>query len=243
MPRRCRNYILFFLLIFLLPSSKIFAATIGFSDLNKNYKVGDIIKITVSVSSSQSINAVAANLNFSEDILSLISISKEESKIDFWPVEPKFLKSKNEISFEGVVFGGTKTEKNKLLTFIFKAKEVGLTSIYFSDVSILANDGSGLDIYSDSNPPVLLININKASIVDSKKPVKKQLGKINKKTEQEMTQNVLNFNDQLKLFDLYILWLLFIIIILILEKIKKYMEDEINKKESNLKASNKEKEL
>jgi len=95
------------------------------------------------------INAAEATLNFSNDLLTITSLSKSGSIFELWTVEPAF--SGDSITFGGGVIGSFSGSSGKLLTVNFKAKKQGEAQVIFSDGRILAADGEGTDIFSGSS--------------------------------------------------------------------------------------------
>jgi hypothetical protein len=126
------------------------AATLSFSPQFGTYKVGSIITASVMVSSAdKTMNAASGRITFPADLLSVSSLSKTGSIIDFWAQEPSYSNTDGVINFEGAVlppwFNGS---SGKLLTISFKVKAPGMASVNFSTGTVLAADGSGTDITS-----------------------------------------------------------------------------------------------
>lgn len=151
MARKNKNLYLFlilFIISFFINLNKVSAATLNFSPSSGTYDIGDVIKIEISVSSAQSINAISGNVFFPNDILSLSSLSKDSSIINLWTHEPSFSGNNGLINFEGVIFNGYSGKNGNIITLFFNVKSEGTAILKFSDVSILANDGKGTDIFS-----------------------------------------------------------------------------------------------
>jgi len=170
-------FFLFFIISFFININKVLAATINFSPISGTYNVGDTIKIKVIVSSDKSINAVSGKISFSNDLLSLTSLSKSSSIVDLWAQEPSFSNSTGTASFEGVILNGFMGNTGNIITLIFKAKSIGIASLKFSNVSILANDGNGTDIFS-GDLFIGSINIEKNNKVDKQEPEAKKIEEI-----------------------------------------------------------------
>ena len=141
-------YLFLFLILFFFNINKAFSATIDFSPISSYHGVGDIFKIKVNISSDQSVNAVAGNISFSKDILSLVSLSKSSSILNLWPHEPSFPNDNGFISFDGVILNGFTGNNGNIVTLVFKAKREGVATLKFYNVSILANNGKGTDVFS-----------------------------------------------------------------------------------------------
>ncbi len=140
----------------------VFAANIGFSANISTYNVGSTINVKVYVSSNSSINAIAANIQFPKNLLSLLSISKTGSIINLWAQEPVLSNTYGTGSFEGVVLKGYSGNYGKAVTLVFRAKAVGKAMISFKSASILANDGNGTEVLNKKG--VINLNISKATI-------------------------------------------------------------------------------
>jgi hypothetical protein len=143
-------FFLSFLTFYFFGSNITSAATLSFSPQFGTYKVGSIITANVMVSSAdKTMNAASGRITFPVDLLSVSSLSKTGSIIDFWAQEPSFSNTDGTINFEGAVlppwFNGS---SGKLLTINFKVKAPGTASVTFSTGSVLAADGSGTDITS-----------------------------------------------------------------------------------------------
>ncbi len=151
MARKNKNLYLFlilFIISFFINLNKVSAATLNFSPSSGTYSIGDVIKIDVSISSDQSINAISGNVFFPNNILFLTSLSKDSSIINLWTHDPSFSNDDGLINFEGVIFNGYSGKNGNIITLFFNVKSEGNAILKFSDVSILANDGKGTDIFS-----------------------------------------------------------------------------------------------
>ncbi|MGI9118280.1 MAG: cohesin domain-containing protein [Minisyncoccia bacterium] len=134
-------------LFFGFSNTFVFAAKLDIVPTFGSVTVGDNIKVRVVLSSTdQSANAISGVVSFSKDLLTLNSISKSDSLVSLWPVEPTYSNSNGTANFEGVVLNGYKGGNGTVLTLFFKAKSAGVATIKFNDASVLANDGQGTQI-------------------------------------------------------------------------------------------------
>lgn len=136
------------------------AATL-YSSLSPNsYENGTfILDVYVSSNSSESVNAVSGDVSFPQDKMEVISLVKNDSILDLWINNPSFSNDSGEIKFNGVVLDKKYfSEKNKIISIIFKIKDIGISQIYFSDGQILADDGKGTNILKELDSNTLLIN-------------------------------------------------------------------------------------
>lgn len=147
--RRNKNHILAAAIIacgfFVFPNISQ-AASLSVSTDKSQYQVGDTITTRIILSSSdQAANAVSGALAFPSDKLTAKSVSKSGSIINLWVKEPSF--SVSSVNFEGIILNPGYTGNGaRIVSATFTAKAPGTASLYFSDGSILANDGQGTDI-------------------------------------------------------------------------------------------------
>jgi phage shock protein PspC (stress-responsive transcriptional regulator) len=109
-------------------------------------EIGDRFTVSVEIQSTrQPINAVSGMLSFPENVVSVVSISKDKSIINLWTREPQI--GRNTISFEGIVLNpGFQGDNGLVFTVTFQAKSAGTALLNFSEGAILANDGRGTNI-------------------------------------------------------------------------------------------------
>jgi hypothetical protein len=152
--------------VFMFHSNSVHAATLGISPANENVSAGNTFIVRVIVDSQgQSINAVSGGLTFSNDLLTLTSISKNNSIVSLWAQDPSYSNSSGTASFQGVIlngFSGTGT----VLTVAFKAKSAGIATIGLasSSSSVLLNDGQGTNVLSGTNSDSITIKAAPAAI-------------------------------------------------------------------------------
>lgn len=140
-----------FIFIFSVFINTAYAAKLDVVPTFGSVNVGDNIKIRVVLSSSdQPANAISGSVSFSSDLLTLNSISKSDSLVSLWPVEPSYSNSSGTADFEGVVLNGYKGASGTILTLFFKANASGTALVKFSNASVLANDGQGTQILSST---------------------------------------------------------------------------------------------
>ncbi len=147
------------------------AASITFVPSVSSGSVGDTIRIRVAVSSDSSINAVSAKITYSNEILSLTSISKAGSIVNLWAQEPSYSNSTGSANFEGVVLNGYTGSSGTIVTLMFKAKAPGVASLRFSQASILANDGNGTEISSTKGTGSVTVAQATQRVVTKEEPV------------------------------------------------------------------------
>lgn len=130
--------------------TKVFAgsAYLFFTEPPTNIKVGDTFNISLKIKSTATpINAVSGIIKFSDNILKIDSVSRDNSIINIWTSNQTAYKDK--IEFEGVILdpGYIGSDAN-ILNITFTAKNSGSTKIELLEGSVLANDGFGTNILS-----------------------------------------------------------------------------------------------
>lgn len=134
---------------FFCNAQRVQAASFYFSPKAGSYQVGKNIAVSIYASAQESVNAFQGTINFPEDKLQLVSVSKSGSIMSLWVQEPSFSNTNGTAQFEGVVLNpGFTGSGGKILTLTFKAKASGVAEVFFGDGSILANDGAGTNVLS-----------------------------------------------------------------------------------------------
>lgn len=129
-----------------------FAAELNLSPSSGSYNVGDTIKVRVALSSSsQAANAVSGSLSFPKDMLTLTSLSKSDSLVTLWVIEPFYSNANGTVDMEGVMLNGYSGSNGTILTMYFLVKSTGTANIKFKTSSVLANDGQGTNILTGTN--------------------------------------------------------------------------------------------
>lgn len=130
-----------------LPHS-VFAATFSFAPASGTYTVGSVFSVGVYVGSAdRAMNAASGIVSYPEDLLEVISLSKNQSQISLWVQEPSFSNSAGTVNFEGIVLNpGYTGAQGKVVTINFRVKAQGTAAVSFASGSVLANDGLGTEI-------------------------------------------------------------------------------------------------
>ncbi|MSU60306.1 MAG: hypothetical protein EXS52_00105 [Candidatus Staskawiczbacteria bacterium] len=129
------------------------AANLYFSPSSGSYVVGGSLSVNINVSSAdQSMNAVSGVVSFPQDKLEVASISKTGSVCNLWVQEPSFSNTYGTINFECIVLNpGFTGSLGKIIGVNFRSKSQGGTALSFSSGSVLANDGNGTSILTNSS--------------------------------------------------------------------------------------------
>jgi hypothetical protein len=114
-----------------------------------NYNVGDSFSVSIyTTSTEQALNALSGRINYPSDKLSVTSVSKASSIVNFWTIDPgEYSSEPGVMRFEGIVLNpGYKGSRGTIFTITFKVKAQGTAPVNFLSASVLANDGKGTNI-------------------------------------------------------------------------------------------------
>jgi hypothetical protein len=128
------------------------AATLFVSPESKDVKVGDIFSVLVNTDSQGvAINAATADIAFDNNLLSVQSIGFSSSIFSIWPEEPSYSNTTANIHFSGGLYSpGWSGGVGAILRVTFKAKAVGQAKLAVANASVLANDGIGTNVLTNS---------------------------------------------------------------------------------------------
>ncbi|USN87821.1 MAG: hypothetical protein H6779_00020 [Candidatus Nomurabacteria bacterium] len=145
--------------MFFVVSSVALAATLQLNPGTGTYSAGQTFTTVVKVQpGGKSINAVEATLKYDPATISVVSVSKTGSAFSLWTVEPTFSNSAGTVTFGGGSPTPFSTVSN-LVSITWRAVKEGDAKVSFSDVSVLAADGQGTDVYETSSPGTFTINV------------------------------------------------------------------------------------
>ena len=122
-------------------------ASLYLSPSDGTYEVGNTFSVKVKLKSEQvPANVIGAEINFNNNELEAVSISKTGSIFSLWTTEPTFSNSSGRIVFEGGNPTAFQGSSGTIITITFRAKVSATTNIAFSSGSVLAADGEGTNI-------------------------------------------------------------------------------------------------
>jgi hypothetical protein len=172
------------LLLSFLMSDTALAATLSFTPAVGTYEKDATFSVVVYVGSiDKSMNAASGTVTFPTDKLQVVSISKNNSIIDFWAQEPTFSNTNGTIKFEGVALPpGFQGGNGRLITITFKGKSTGIADVKMNGGQVLANDGVGTSILSTvtgatftiktaTTPPPEVIDLDEETPIDETVPI------------------------------------------------------------------------
>lgn len=123
-------------------------------------EVGEEVTLQIVANADKPINAVSGTVYVPDDLLTVKSISHENSIIDLWSEEPT-------INDSGITFSGGIISKDgftgdgNILTITVSPKKEGSAKIYFENTKMLAHDGTGMNVGCINNPITLVIRPEK----------------------------------------------------------------------------------
>ncbi len=190
------SFLIYFLILFIFPIYKGETANIAFSPSTGSYNVGDTINVKVYIGTdSKSVNAIASNIKYPKETLSLLSISKTGSIINLWAQEPSFSNGEGVASFEGVMLNGYIGNSGNAVTLVFKAKAEGEARISFNSASVLANDGNGTEVLYSKGESILTIKNKGINIIPKPEVVSTEKSTLNTTISiSEIKNNTSNYS-------------------------------------------------
>jgi hypothetical protein len=136
----------------------VFSATMSVTADKSEYTEGDFVTVKVSVDTEgEAMNAVQGVLTYPYEKLTLVSITKTNSVLDFWVNKPESL-SNGKVSFDGIALSpGYTGSKGTIFTARFIADTVGVSAFDILSASILANDGVGTELLTGITRDEILV--------------------------------------------------------------------------------------
>jgi len=131
--------------IFALPSFPVHAATLKLSPTSGSYVVGDVVTVTVLVSSQEEFNAASGAIEIPSDVLRPVSISKDGSVVDIWLQEPA-VDGRGHVLFEGLIIDNFFSGNGKLFSINLEVLGEREVSLAFVSGLVLASDGLGTNV-------------------------------------------------------------------------------------------------
>jgi hypothetical protein len=124
----------------------------------QDYSINDEIGINLKIkNNSDWINAFDALVYIPNEYFEVVSVSFEDSVIDYWVENTDLVKSSDTLYLAGVTFNGFRDTEVQLAKVKLKVKKVGNVSVDIIDGRILKNDGLATEL--DSNKENLTLSI------------------------------------------------------------------------------------
>lgn len=136
------RYLILIVLFALTPVSAS-AARISLEAEPSSIGVGDLVKITVLLESSVSVNAFSGTMSYPYSVLEPVDVIDGNSLVNVWVTRPSVASANGSIAYAGITPGGFSGTKGMLFSVLFRAKVAGEANISLREVEILRNDGAG----------------------------------------------------------------------------------------------------
>ena len=135
------------------------AATISITPSTSTVAVGDIVTVTVLINANgTAINNAEGTVTFPSDLLSVLSVSKDNSIFSLWLQDPTFSNGSGTVTFNGGVPNpGYSGEGGTAFTITFEAQHAGTATIGITNAGVLANDGLGTNVLSGTTGATLTL--------------------------------------------------------------------------------------
>lgn len=137
-------------------------ASLKISPSTGTYEVGGLVDISMIVDTGgESINAVAATLQFPPDKLQVVNPAASTSFISVWVSAPTYSNTDGTVSFQGGLPNpGIKTSAGVITTITFRVKAPGKATLrYAPNAKVLRNDGNGTNILSATSTADLTLKV------------------------------------------------------------------------------------
>ena len=149
------------------------AATLTLSPSSTSVSVGNITTVSIKVNTGGlAVNNAEGVIQFPNDVLEVVSISKNSSIFTLWVEEPSFSNGAGRIVFNGGAANpGFNGSNGTIASIVFKAKKQGTASVLFTDGAVRKNDGLGTDILSSKSGSTISITTSVPVPVPTPVPV------------------------------------------------------------------------
>ena len=136
------------LLISLYPLTAQAATTLSVSPGSVQTEIGKTFSVNININAGEAINAASGTVSYPTAILDVSSISLSGSIFSFWTDTPS---SGSSITFGGGLPNPGHVGSGKLFSITFKAKAAGSGTISITNGKVLANNGSGSNVFSSAS--------------------------------------------------------------------------------------------
>jgi len=152
-----KNNFLIIIFLALLPAVVCFfnarevnaaSASLYLAPSSGTYVINGKFSVAVKVNTGgEVVNAAEGTINFDNNLLEVIGVSKGGSIFPFWTTEPSYSNSGGTISFGGgLPPPAHKGTAGHIMTITFRGKKTGGAQVRFASGAVLANDGKGTNI-------------------------------------------------------------------------------------------------
>lgn len=164
--------IIIFIFTLFSPSS-VEAASLYLRASSNKVTVGSLVTINLFVDTQgKTINNAEATIQFSNDLVEVVSVSSRSSIFSLWVEAPSYSNGSGRVSFNGgVPDPGYNGGGGNVMSIIVKAKKAGTASFIFSGAAVRENDGLGTDILSGQSSASIVISANTADPTKPTDPI------------------------------------------------------------------------
>lgn len=118
---------------------------------------GHNFEVSVHITATQSINAIAAQIVFSPEKFQVVQVSQEDSILKLWIHEAQISNDAGILRIAGGLPNPGFTGEGSVVRILFRARDVGWGSIGFSTAAVLANDGKGTNVLEEMRGGVFYV--------------------------------------------------------------------------------------
>lgn len=184
--------------LFFSPLPSVDAATLSLGPSTGTYSVGQTVTVTVRINAAgKAMNAAEATVTFPTDLLTLKSVSKSGSILQYWATNPSGSNASGRVVFSGgLPSPGYSGSSGALVAITFQTKAAGTASLKITGGSVLANDGLGTDILTGSGGATYTIKAAASTNAQPEQPSERPQPA--EKPTPALTVSVPAFSDQSK---------------------------------------------
>ena len=124
------------------------AADFKIAPSSGTFGIGKQFRVDIKINTlGGSINAVQGKLKFDPAVVEVTSISKVDSVLNFWLLEPTSSNTEGTLEFIGGTPAGVSGGSLQVLSVTLTAKAIGTSSFEFINAAITISDGSGTNVF------------------------------------------------------------------------------------------------
>lgn len=146
----------------LITPTAVFAATMSLAPGSQTIPAGNTATVRVAVNAGgTAINNAEAVLDFPNDILQVVSVSKSSSIFTLWVEDPAYSNGAGTISFNGgLPTPGYLGSNGTVVSVTFLTKKAGVASVSLRDAAVRANDGFGTNVLAGTSNAQITVTEN-----------------------------------------------------------------------------------
>ncbi len=127
------------------------------ADDNRYVEVGETVTLHLTAKADTPINVIGATLQIPPEHVAVEAIVRDESIIDLWSEEP-VLSDSGALHFSGgIITDAGFSGEGRVLTLVTRPLKEGVATIVFTESTMLAHDGTGVEVACETGPITLTI--------------------------------------------------------------------------------------